>query len=936
MSSDIDCDLVEADLCKIGPEDERGRRLITAGRLDHKQASGARSLRTESVKEFEVSQFIAKASNDAEADARCSYLPLSPNRSRKRRKLSNTNPATNRHPDILQEDHAQHGPDRFAGGQDLDSLSTSSGSELDPTHGLTDMNSARARDIQLSRLIEENPSDVDAWLAFIQHQNTMLTEELSGQNGGLTRAQQHGLAEVKSSMYEKALVQTKGQAAQDRLVLSMMAERAKIWETNKLVKQWTNIMKQYPDSIRLWLQYLTFQQTSFMIFNSESCRESFLTCLNMITNKQTSAEIERTRTFVFLRMTMFMREAGYSEQAYASWQAMLEYTYFEPRNDQADNELISFEDFWDSEVPRIGEERAQGWRSSKRVNIEPSADSSLLPAHDRHLFDTWIQHESQRMMASVLPARTVDAVDEDDPFRMILFSDIQPFLFRPSGIQPRQQLLEAFLCFCGLPSRRLDLSINTSLLEDPFLSYTSSDTPHKTLDKWLLAAESHPYGFPMPSFLIDTTSLFAWDERWFSAWNGLPSVLSNNVRGEWIQRSLRQLQTAFPEDELFAEYVLAFESQLNIKEARKYAKSLLKQQPSIRLYNVFALLEHTSGQMEAAERVWSTALSMQSSFPKTSQRATILIWRSWLWAVLDDKDLSKALRLCLAVPDETIGVGDLAEAGSTYLEGHPTRKLRAQQYLVSRLEQCLSVDNQDLAIHYLDVLGLFTYLTSNQNLALSLKHYTSASSHPTIAQSPSTLSLLHQSQARLLHFHASTSSSGFRPSDITTPLAESIRLFPNNTIFLSLYHFHTRRSLLIDRIRDVLPSLTLSSAVDHSYSNPTAIPQMESIIPSLFHIYNELHRPTFAGTTSHSIRAAFEHALSSSDSPSHHSPTIWTLYLHWEIHVASASSTSTSTLNPMARAISILHRALRACPWCKDLYLLAFRLPAQVGRWSSL
>jgi NRDE-2, necessary for RNA interference len=946
-------------LFKTTPEEEPGRRLITTERLDYNQRHATRSLRTGSVKESELSWVAAEASNNAETDARSSYLPLTPHRSRKRRKLSNTNSATNHPLEALQEDRSQCGHDRFADEQDSDSLSTSSGSELDPTSNSSDMSSTRAHHVRLSRLVNEDPSDVNAWLALIQHQDIMLADDPDGPRQALTNAQQQGLADVKLSMYEKALTKTKGHPSQDRLVLGMMTEGAKIWETNKLAKEWRSMLKQYPNSLGLWVQYLIFQQTNFVTFKYESCREIFKNCLDVIAKKQATADVDRIRTYVFLRTTIFMREAGFSEHAHALWQGILEYTFFEPSNDQVDDELFSFEDFWDSEVSRVGEERARGWRMSQRVNIEPSVDPSLPPMADGNLFETWNDQEGKRMRSSVLAARTLDEVDEDDPFRVILFSDIQPFLFCLSGLQSRQELLEAFLCFCGLPPLHLGRSTNRPLLEDPLLSYTSLD-PNTTLDHWLITSENHPFSFPLPSFVTDTATTFARDGQWFNPWNNLPSVLSNQIRSKWIQRSLRLLQSALPDDDLFAKYVLAFESRLDVKEGRKYAKTLLKHQPSIRLYNDFALLEHISGNMKAAERIWSTALCMRSSFSKTNQRDTIVIWRSWLWALVDDKDFSRALRLCLAVPDETLEIDHLTQAGMTYLERHPTSKLRTHQYLVSLLDQSLSMNNQDLSIHFLDVLALFTYLTSSHNLTSSLKHYSSASSHPTISQSPSTLSLLHQSRARLLHLHATTSSTGFRPSDITTPLAESIRLFPTNTIFLSLYHYHTRRSLLVDRIRDVIPNLTISTPSTPSHQDPntttsdnTTTTREASIIPPLFTIYTELHRPTFAGTTSHSIRAAFEKALTSdggggSPSPSRHSPRVWTLYLLWEIHVASSKSDATQHQGPpspqperrpmhprssncqkstMDRAIALLHRAIRACPWCKELYLLAFRIP---------
>jgi tetratricopeptide (TPR) repeat protein len=961
---------------KTTPELEPGRRLVTTERPQLSERHGAKSLRTTILKESGLTRVVAEENADVEVDTRRNYLPLSPHRSRKRRKLDNLRRSTNGLLEDPQENNADDDSDS-ATGEDFASRSTTSdpGLETGPAPVPISFQGVRERHVQLSRRVDEEPANVDAWLALVQHQDLFLAQDADGLSRTSSNAQKRAVADVKLSIYEKALSKTKGHPLQDRLVSGMMTEGSKVWESQKLAKEWRSVLKGYPSSLGLWVRYLNFRQTNFGTFTYENCLEVFKDCLNMIRNRETSPHVERVRIYVFLRMTTFMREAGFSEHAHALWQAILEHCFYEPSQDQASNELFSFEDFWDSEVPRLGEEGAPGWKNSARVEIEPGSDHPLSTITDRSRFETWTTYERQRMSASTLPARTLDEVDENDPYRVILYSDIQPFLFRPAGAQALNELLEAFLCFCGLPPLHCLLWSNRLLSEDPFLNNSFLDANHEDLGSWFISADrNQPDNFPVPSFVIDTGSLFAVNEHWFSPWKCLQSIPSNKAQSKWTQRSLRQLLPAFANVELLAEYVIAFESQLNPKEARKYAKSLLKRHPSIRVYNAFALLEWNAGNIEDAERVWSTALSMRSSFPEASQQDIILIWRSWLWALLDQKEFSKALRLCLAVPDEKITPDDLSQAGTAYLDGHPTSKLRSRQYLASRLEQSLSLHDPDLSIHYMDVLSLLTYLASNHNLLPSLNHYTITSIHPTIAQSPTTLSLLHHCRARFLHLHATASSSGFRPSDITTPLAESIQFFPSSTILLSLYHFHTRRSLLIDRIRDVIPTFTASYPIPESSPTTSWIGLEGSVIQPLFHIYTELNRPTFAGSTSHSIRSAFERAVSApvdsdsdSDSPwagsGANSPMIWKLYVLWEVHVASSRQTQrpSITINAnneastlpltsprstkrhpkphrtqspdrtsqlaMHKAISILRRAIRACPWAKELYVLAFHIP---------
>jgi NRDE-2, necessary for RNA interference len=936
---------------KTASEIDPGRRLITTGSHASSMGNATRPLRSASLKEPALFRISHSLTWDGESEAGRSYIPLTSRNTSKRRKLNNT---PLRVPgDPPQEGNAVGSATTSAQG-DQESTSEGSGSESEGEPVPDRVSNVRERHVQLSRHVNEKPTDVDAWLSLIEHHDIMLLEGREGLPRGMTNAESRSLADIKLSMYQKALFQAKIDSQRHRLVHGMMIEGSKIWDTKRLAAEWKAVLRQYPQDLLLWMQYLSFQQANFVTFTYEQCRAVFKELLDIIATLQTSAEVENIRIYILLRMTTFMREGGFSEHAHAIWQVILEHSFLEPSSDQAGNYLFSFEDFWDSEVPRIGEESARGWKESERNDVEQTTDPPLPSIHDRELFGSWSELERGRVQSSVLPARTLDEVDASDPYRVILFSDIKSFIFGTSEGQARTHLLEAFMCFCNLPAIPSSSLEHPLLVEDPFLNNQPDQSEHTSLAAWInqLGGQS-PFVFPLPTFVTDTTTLFASDENWFNPWKRLGSNLVNTPRGKWIQRSLRQLLVALPDDELFREYVVAFEAQFEIKEARRYAKFLLKQTPSVRLYNAFALLECKAGNIGMGERIWSTALSMRSSFSAASQQDTILVWHSWLWILLDRQHFSKAMRLCLAVPDKKISLDDISQPGPAYLEAHPTSGLRAHQHLLSLLEQNLSLKNPDLSILYLGVLVILTYLTSDRGLAPSLALCTTASLHPTIAQSPHALCLLHQSRARLLHLHAITSTTGYRPKDITEPLAESIHLFPSNTIFLSLYHYHTRRSLLTDRVRDVIPTLT-TPPDDHLKE----VGRSGSIIPPLFRIWTELHRPTFAGSTSHSIRAAFERAVSDgldtttdedavskSPSPGKYSPLVWKLYVLWEVRVARLtqqqpsrpqSATKKSKAKKqfshqreqdgMERVKAVFYRAIRACPGVKEVYMLAFTI----------
>lgn len=185
---------------------------------------------------------------------------------------------------------------------------------------------------------------------------------------------------------------------------------------------------------------------------------------------------------------------------------------------------------------------------------------------------------------------------------------------------------------------------------------------------------------------------------------------------------------------------------------------------------------------------------------------------------------------------------------------------------------------------------------------------------------PFTIELLHQSRARLLYYHVRTSSL-YKPSYIRTLLTESISLFPHNTMFLSLFAWNESRFRIEERVRDTIRDVTTHSRKSgSSNSNDLLTISQIPITSHLFSIYTELGRPVHSGSTIHSTRAAFEKAITGQDNSSTLQPstarsnlTLWKLYTLFELSHQDVS-----------RAKAVFYRGMRACPWSKELVMLAF------------
>lgn len=243
--------------------------------------------------------------------------------------------------------------------------------------------------------------------------------------------------------------------------------------------------------------------------------------------------LESNAIYLFLRFCLMLRQAGasvpplraarlvadalallagFAERAFAAFQALVELNLFRPLDLERlqyertmpwrERVFSALESFWDGEAARIGENGAKGWRTTSEDDLPPEAaesslttavvevDASLRP-HER-----WALAERAAAASARRPARATDAEmdDSEDPYRVVLFDDVKPFLFLLSSPEATHQLAYAFLAFLGLPFVPPDVPTSTPFTTDPFVHSELVERPSLLSRFWPARSSGAPFG----------------------------------------------------------------------------------------------------------------------------------------------------------------------------------------------------------------------------------------------------------------------------------------------------------------------------------------------------------------------------------------------------------------------------------------------------------
>ena len=149
------------------------------------------------------------------------------------------------------------------------------------------------------------------------------------------------------------------EAERERLTQLMLSEGAKIWDRETLLQKIAEVLSHMSHSTRLWNLYMDTLQSHGTNFRYEDTKAALLDTMKRMQKISGSLAKEHPifdlGVHVLLRVTSFIRHAGYTELSVAIWQAILHLQSPHTAAATTEESMSELEQWWDDEGPRFGE-----------------------------------------------------------------------------------------------------------------------------------------------------------------------------------------------------------------------------------------------------------------------------------------------------------------------------------------------------------------------------------------------------------------------------------------------------------------------------------------------------------------------------------------------------------------------------------------------------
>lgn len=581
---------------------------------------------------------------------------------------------------------------------------------------------ATSRIVQLSQAVETSPNDESLWFSLAAE---MMANAGSTSEPNMTKIRN----EVGLSVFQKAIAANPGNT---RLILRFL----EIFETlngkYQTIKQWGNMIDKYPTSHQLWIPWIEFLIRDTAAFEYDSVLQNIIQIIDRISvfiepSCDDIAELENNLLAVIMRACAFILEAGYIEHAIAIVQGLLQLNLFCPESET--NKLGWLETFWMDERPRIGD-----------YNLELKSDI------DRQ---DWLLKESISAKKS-MPERIDALTDTNDPYSIILYSDISPFMSIFSGPDRKINLVWACLKFLGCRIPNYDYL--------PFLDHWDAN--------FSLGADAH-------------------------------STTGGGITNQLLVSSVIDSLLLVVDDDEILSFCLNLKLLIDgEKPTSNAAKTLLsRRRDSIKLWSSYAALEWQLKHFERADKLYETAISFMHE-----QNGCILLYRQWASSILFTNQ-ADCVNQCLKILS---GVADGKKK---------TSEISLQAILASRdaIEETLRTGllskQYGFAEAAIECLSLLTY-TERENGSVQLEKALAVyKNNIDKIESPSSeheQGLLFA--ARLIRFDMNRSPM-HKVSTLRDHLSQCLSLYPSNAEFLLMYAHNEQKYMIENNVHRMISNI---------------------------------------------------------------------------------------------------------------------------------
>ncbi|KAF9985137.1 hypothetical protein BGZ65_011632 [Modicella reniformis] len=374
--------------------------------------------------------------------------------------------------------------------EDEDLLQTMSDQEEEGAESLLDV--LMRRRMILDNELRRDPKQPEKWLEFIAVEDEI--DLVTNKRGASSVAHSASQAEVKMSIFERAL---QSNSTNEHLLLEYMNTCRQCWEPAKVLSKWDELLQSAKIQTAwpgLWITYLDFRQRHFLSFSIKSFTRVLKDALDRLGKMARSTwqdmqkttekadlqaqlvKIESVIVHVIARSWTFLKQAGYIERAQGIIQGQVEFLFNMPSSltsEPWEIQIGSLEEYWDSELPRFGEKDAKGWThyvtEEDEVAMENQLDQTKLPSRDavdetllkafadndmeRYQYSRWATLEKELDMICWFPVRTTEDLPDqlgDDPYGIIIFDDIRPFIVPLYTEGARLLYMDCVFNFLGL------------------------------------------------------------------------------------------------------------------------------------------------------------------------------------------------------------------------------------------------------------------------------------------------------------------------------------------------------------------------------------------------------------------------------------------------------------------------------------------------------